>query len=236
MRMRNLVLLAHAVAVAALSPHHLCTPSASRAARHRALRRNAAADEDDLAALDAAARAAQSSADARTADAAAAPPLYDDDPFWTAVTDARIIENGGASYNRGRVVDASRADAEAARARGVVDLTRAGELRWAQDADRVALFLPVAEDTKARSINVDVTPRALSLAVDGAPVLERAPLRHGVDGEGSSWTLEDVASRCLVLELPKLDDAIVWASLLDGRSREEIEDELAMQFGREMDE
>ena len=45
-----------------------------------------------------------------------------------------------------------------------------------------------------------------------------------------------VASRCLVVELPKLDDAIVWASLLDGRSREEIEDELAMQFGREMDE
>ena len=152
------------------------------------------------------------------------------------VADARIVENGGASYNRGRVVDASRADAEAARARGVVDLTRAGELRWAQDADRVALFLPVSEDTKARSINVDVTPRALSLAVDGAQILERAPLRHGVDGEGSSWTLEDVASRCLVVELPKLDDAIVWASLLDGRSREEIEDELAMQFGREMEE
>ena len=149
---------------------------------------------------------------------------------------ARIVEGGGASYNRGRVVDAARADAEAARARGVVDLTRAGELRWAQDADRVALFLPVSEDTKARSIDVDVTPRALSLAVDGAQILERAPLRHGVDGEGSSWTLEDVASRCLVLELPKLDDAIVWASLLDGRSREEIEDELAMQFGREMEE
>ena len=122
------------------------------------------------------------------------------------------------------------------RARGVVDLARAGELRWAQDADRVALFLPVAEDTKARSIDVDVTPRALSLAVDGVPILERAPLRHGVDGEGSSWTLEDVSSRCLVVELPKLDDAIVWASLLDGRSREEIEDELAMQFGREMEE
>ena len=66
--------------------------------------------------------------------------------------------------------------------------------------------------------------------------LQRAPRRHGVDGEGSSWTLEDVASRCLVVELPKLDDAIVWASLLDGRSREEIEDELAMQFGREMEE
>ena len=115
-------------------------------------------------------------------------------------------------------------------------MARAGELRWAQDADRVALFLPVAEDTTARAIDVDVTPRALSLAVDGAPVLERAPLRHGVDGEGSSWTLEDVASRCLVVELPKLDDAIVWASLLDGRSREEIEDELAMQFGREMDD
>ena len=236
MRMRNLVLLAHAVAVAALSPHHLCTPSASRAARHRALRRNAAADEDDLEALDAAAKAAQSSADARTADAAAAPPLDNDDPFWAAVADARIVEGGGASYNRGRVVDAARADADAARARGVVDLARAGELRWAQDADRVALFLPVAEDTKARSIDVDVTPRALSLAVDGAPVLERAPLRHGVDGEGSSWTLEDVAARCLVLELPKLDDAIVWASLLDGRSREEIEDELAMQFGRDMEE
>ena len=160
----------------------------------------------------------------------------DDDPFWAAVADARIVENGGASYNRGRVVDASRADAEAARARGVADLTRAGELRWAQDADRVALFLPVSEDTKARSIDVDVTPRALSVSVDGAQILERAPLRHGVDGEGSSWTLEDVASRCLVVELPKLDDAIVWASLLDGRSREEIEDELAMQFGREMEE
>ena len=132
--------------------------------------------------------------------------------------------------------DARTADAAAARARGVVDLTRAGELRWAQDADRVALFLPVSEDTKARSINVDVTPRALSVSVDGAQILERAPLRHGVDGEGSSWTLEDVAARCLVVELPKLDDAIVWASLLDGRSREEIEDELAMQFGREMEE
>ena len=141
-------------------------------------------------------------------------------PILGAVADARIVEGGGASYNRGRVVDASRADAEAARRAGVVDLTRAGELRWAQDADRVALFLPVSEDTKARSINVDVTPRALSLAVDGAQILERAPLRHGVDGEGSSWTLEDVASRCLVVELPKLDDAIVWASLLDGRSRE----------------
>ena len=188
--------------------------------------------DDDLATLDAAAKAAQSSADAR--DGPPAP--GDDDPFWGAVADARIVENGGASYNRGRVVDAARADADAARARGVVDLTRAGELRWAQDADRVALFLPVSEDTKARSINVDVTPRALSVAVDGAPILERAPLRHGVDGEGSSWTLEDVASRCLVLELPKLDDAIVWASLLDGRSREEIEDELAMQFGREMEE
>ena len=233
--MRNLVLLAHAVAVAALSPH-LCTHWTSHAARQGALRLNAAADDDDLAALDAAAKAAQSSADARSADAAAAPPLDNDDPFWAAVADARIVENGGASYNRGRVVDAARADAEAARARGVVDLTRAGELRWAQDADRVALFLPVAEDTKARSIDVDVTPRALSVSVDGSPILERAPLRHGVDGEGSSWTLEDVASRCLVLELPKLDDAIVWASLLDGRSREEIEDELAMQFGREMDE
>ena len=80
--------------------------------------------------LDAAARAAQSSADAQNADAAAAPPL-DDDPFWAAVADARIVEGGGASYNRGRVVDAARADAEAARARGVVDLARAGELRWA---------------------------------------------------------------------------------------------------------
>ena len=124
--------------------------------------------------------------------------------------------------DRGSGVDAARADAEAARARGVSDLSRAGELRWAQDADRVALFLPVAEDTKARSIDIDVTPRALSLSVGGAQILERAPLRHGVDGEGSSWTLEDVAARCLVLELPKLDDAIVWASLLDGRSREEL--------------
>ncbi len=234
--MRGLV-LAHVVAAAAALSPHLCTHSTSHAARHRALRLAAAGeDEDDLAALDAAAKAAQSSADARTADAAAAPPLDDDDPFWAAVADARIVENGGASYNRGRVVDAARADAEAARARGVVDLTRAGELRWAQDADRVALFLPVSEDTKARSIDIDVTPRALSIAVDGAQILERAPLRHGVDGEGSSWTLEDVAARCLVLELPKLDDAIVWASLLDGRSREEIEDELAMQFGREMEE
>ena len=233
MLMRNLV-LAHAVAaVAALCPP---TPWHAKFRAPRIIHAAAAgADDDDLAALDAAARAAQSSADARTADAAAAPPL-DDDPFWAAVADARIVENGGASYNRGRVVDASRADADAARARGVVDLARAGELRWAQDADRVALFLPVAEDTKARSIDVDVTPRALSLAVDGAPILERAPLRHGVDGEGSSWTLEDVASRCLVVELPKLDDAIVWASLLDGRSREEIEDELAMQFGRDIDE
>jgi len=232
MLMRNLV-LAHAVAAAAA----LC-PSTPWHAKVRAPRiiHAAAGGDDDLEALDEAARAAQSSADARTADAGAAPPLDNDDPFWAAVADARIVEGGGASYNRGRVVDASRADADAARARGVVDLARAGELRWAQDADRVALFLPVSEDTKARSINVDVTPRALSLAVDGAPVLERAPLRHGVDGEGSSWTLEDVASRCLVVELPKLDDAIVWASLLDGRSREEIEDELAMQFGREMEE
>ena len=231
MLVRNLVLV-HTVAAAAA----LC-PSTPWHAKFRAPRINAAAgaDDDDLAALDAAAKAAQSSADARTADAAAATPL-DDDPFWAAVADARIVEGGGASYNRGRVVDASRADADAARARGVADLVRAGELRWAQDADRVALFLPVSEDTKARSINVDVTPRALSLAVDGAPILERAPLRHGVDGEGSSWTLEDVASRCLVLELPKLDDAIVWASLLDGRSREEIEDELAMQFGRDVEE
>ncbi len=231
---RNLV-LAHAVAAAAA----LC-PSRPLHAKFRAPRiihaAAAGGDEDDLAALDAAAKAAQSSADARTADAAAAPPLDNDDPFWDAVADARIVEGGGASYNRGRVVDAARADADAARARGVADLARAGELRWAQDADRVALFLPVAEDTKARSITVDVTPRALSLSVDGSPVLDRAPLRHGVDGEGSSWTLEDVASRCLVLELPKLDDAIVWASLLDGRSREEIEDELAMQFGREMEE
>ena len=141
--MRSLILL-HAVAAAALSPslHHLCTHSTSHAARapcHRACgftRLNAAAageDDDDLAALDEAARAAQSSADARTADAAAAPPL-DDDPFWAAVADARIVENGGASYNRGRVVDAARADAAAARERGVVDLPRAGELRWAQDA------------------------------------------------------------------------------------------------------
>ena len=230
--MRNLV-LAHAVAAAAA----LC-PSAPLHAKFRAPRiiHAAGGDDDDLAALDAAAKAAQSSADAQNADAAAAPPLDNDDPFWRAVADARIVENGGASYNRGRVVDASRADADAARARGVVDLTRAGELRWAQDADRVALFLPVSEDTKARSIDVDVTPRALSLAVDGAQILERAPLRHGVDGEGSSWTLEDVASRCLVVELPKLDDAIVWASLLDGRSREEIEDELAMQFGRDLEE
>jgi len=231
--MRGLV-LAHAVAAVAA----LC-PSAPVHAKFRGAPRiihAAAGGDDDLEALDEAARAAQSSADARTADAAAAPPLDDDDPFWAAVADARIVEGGGASYNRGRVVDASRADAEAARARGVADLARAGELRWAQDADRVALFLPVAEDTKARSINVDVTPRALSLAVDGAPILERAPLRHGVDGEGSSWTLEDVAARCLVIELPKLDDAIVWASLLDGRSRDEIEDELAMQFGREVEE
>ena len=232
---RGLVLALAVAAAVALSPH-LCTHSTSHAARHRALRLAAAGDDDDdLAALDAAAKAAQSSADATAEDATGAPPL-DDDPFWAAVADARIVENGGASYNRGRVVDAARADAEAARARGVADLAQAGELRWAQDADRVALFLPVAEATKARSINVDVTPRALSLAVDGAPILERAPLRHGVDGEGSSWTLEDVASRCLVLELPKLDDAIVWASLLDGRSREEIEDELAMQFGRDVEE
>ena len=231
MLMRNLVLAQAVAAVAALCP------SAPLHAKLRAPRIHSAAgeDEDDLAALDAAAKAAQSSADARTADAAAAPPL-DDDPFWAAVADARIVEGGGASYNRGRVVDAARADADAARARGVVDLTRAGELRWAQDADRVALFLPVSEETKARSIDVDVTPRALSVSVDGAQILERAPLRHGVDGEGSSWTLEDVAARCLVLELPKLDDAIVWASLLDGRSREEIEDERAMQFGRERDE
>ena len=232
MLVRNLV-LAHAVAaVAALCP---LTPLRAKLRAPRIIHAAAGADDDDLAALDAAAKAAQSSADAQNADAAAAPPL-DDDPFWAAVADARIVENGGASYNRGRVVDASRADAEAARTRGVVDLARAGELRWAQDADRVALFLPVAEDTKARSVNVDVTPRALSLAVDGAPVLDRAPLRHGVDGEGSSWTLEEVSGRCLVLELPKLDDAIVWASLLDGRSREEIEDELAMQFGRDMEE
>ena len=234
MLVRNLV-LAHAVAaVAALCPS---TPvHAKFRGAPRIIHAAAGEGEDDLAALDAAARAAQSSADARTADAAAAPPLDNDDPFWAAVADARIVENGGASYNRGRVVDAARADADAARERGVVDLARAGELRWAQDADRVALFLPVAEDTKARSVNVDVTPRALSLAVGGSQILERAPLRHGVDGEGSSWTLEDVASRCLVLELPKLDDAIVWASLLDGRSREEIEDELAMQFGRDVEE
>ena len=55
--------------------------------------------------------------------------------------------------------------------------------------------------------------RALSLSV-GRPRSWSGRRCHGVDGEGSSWTLEDVASRCLVLELPKLDDAIVWASLL----------------------
>ena len=104
---RNLV-LAHAVAAAAA----LC-PSAPLHAKFRAPRIHAAAageDDDDLAALDAAAKAAQSSADATTADAAAPLP-GDDDPFWHAVADARIVENGGASYNRGRVVDAARADA-----------------------------------------------------------------------------------------------------------------------------
>jgi len=235
MKMRSLILAHAATAVAAL------TQSAMHAAPRgrcftRQLRLNAAAgDDEDLAALDDAARAAQSSADAAAADDAAAP-LPDDNPFWRAVAEANIIDGGGASFQRGRVVDAARADADAARERGVVDLVRAGELQWAQNLDRVAVFLPVAEDARARAVSVDVSMRALSITVDGAAVLDRAPLRHGVDADAYSWTLEDVATNFLVIELPKLDDAIVWASLLDGRSREEMEDELSMQFGREMDE
>lgn len=232
MKMRSLI-LAHAAAALVLSPHK-CTQSATR---HRRAPNAAAAadDEEDLAALDDAARAAQSSADAAAADDAAAP-LPDDNPFWRAVAEANIIDGGGASYQRGRVVDAARADADAARARGVVDLARAGELQWAQNLDRVAVFLPVAEDARARAVIVDVSMRALSISMDGTAILDRAPLRHGVDADAYSWTLEDVATNCLVVELPKLDDAIVWASLLDGRSREEMEDELSMQFGREMEE
>ena len=88
-------------------------------------------------------------------------------------------------------------------------------------------------------------------------MLVDAPLRHEVDADGSGWrgpgaprsrrgrpralrasalprfleVIEGLDRRHVVVELPKLNDALVWASLLDGRTDrqviESLEDSIA---------
>ncbi|KAH8046331.1 hypothetical protein JL720_16408 [Aureococcus anophagefferens] len=80
----------------------------------------------------------------------------------------------------------------------------------------------------------------------GRYVLVDAPLRHEVDADGSGWrgpgarapvrararrasprarfleVIEGLDRRHVVVELPKLNDALVWASLLDGRTDRQV--------------
>ena len=97
-------------------------------------------------------------------------------------------------------------------------------------------------------------------------MLVDAPLRHEVDADGSGWrgpgarapvprargrprarrassrdrfleVIEGLDRRHVVVELPKLNDALVWASLLDGRTDrqviESLEDSIAATEGLE---
>lgn len=194
-------------------------------------------DDDDLPALDAAASAAGARANAEgfvdgAGVGAAPPPASLDDvldaDLWRTIEAAKIVADGGSAYPRGRVVNAARADAAAARKRGVLDLDRAGQLLWAQDEDRVVVFLPpLADGLKPRDVAIDFSTRSLTVSVGEHDVLARAPLRHDVDADACAWTVEEVG---VVVELPKLRDDLVWASLLDGRSDETLAEELESAY------
>ena len=189
----------------------------------------------ELARLDAAAQAARARADEMVVDedsaeaARAARESKEEAYFWQCVTDGRYVRGGGADYGRGVALDARRADAAAASERGVMDLAMAGEIRWAQAEDVVCCFFAVDDGVRAKDVSVRFGTRSLSLTVGPKAVLVNAPLRHEVDVDACGWTLEVIEGlerRHVILEMPKLNDALLWQSLLDGRTDQQVRESL----------
>ena len=63
------------------------------------------------------------------------------------------MRSGGADFPRGPALDPARADAAAALRRGVLDLPRAGEIRWAQSEDLVCCFAAVDDGVRAADVS-----------------------------------------------------------------------------------
>ena len=128
------------------------------AVRRRSGRR--AVDDDDaaeLARLDAAAEQARARAEAQPVDEADGARLRRESTaeayFWDCVAGGRYVRGGGADFPRGPALDPSRADAAAALRRGVLDLPRAGEIRWAQSEDLVCCFAAVDDGVRAADVS-----------------------------------------------------------------------------------
>ena len=128
------------------------------ALRRRSTRR--AVDDDDaaeLARLDAAAEQARARAEAQPVDEADGARLRRESTaeayFWDCVAGGRYVRGGGADFPRGPALDPSRADAAAALRRGVLDLPRAGEIRWAQSEDLVCCFAAVDDGVRAADVS-----------------------------------------------------------------------------------
>lgn len=204
-----------------------------RASRCSKVWEGASEDEEDLLKLEAAAEAAKRAAEAaefpRAQPSAEDVESKDEAYFWQLVEEAKLVNGGGAAYTRGRIVDARRADADAAKRRGVMNLESAGDIKWAQTEDAVFGFCPIDDGVRARDVTVSFGIKSLSISIGPKPILSTAPLRHEVDVDACGWTLEVIEGltrRHCIVELPKLNDALLWASFLDGRTDQQVIDNL----------
>ncbi|KAH8066220.1 hypothetical protein JL722_637 [Aureococcus anophagefferens] len=135
--------------------------------------------------------------------------------FWDCVAGGRYVRSGGADFPgpRDPARDAARAAAACwtcrARARSAGPSARRRALRHEVDADG-----RLARPRRPRSV-----PRSRGRQRRRSPRARFLEIIEGLD------------RRHVVVELPKLNDALVWASLLDGRTDrqviESLEDSIA---------
>ena len=92
---------------------------------------------------------------------------------------------------------------------------------WRQDTTSVQLIVALDEDTSfKRDVEVDVSRRSITLRVLGADILVGG-LAHEVDAAAAEWVVDDEldlddGERFLVVDLPKRESYVDWASPLAG--------------------
>eukprot|EP01017_Pseudomicrothorax_dubius_P019501 TRINITY_DN2144_c0_g2_i1.p1 TRINITY_DN2144_c0_g2~~TRINITY_DN2144_c0_g2_i1.p1 ORF type:complete len:350 (-),score=145.72 TRINITY_DN2144_c0_g2_i1:149-1117(-) len=82
---------------------------------------------------------------------------------------------------------------------------------WTQTLEELEVFIPVAENIKAKMLKVEVTPSRLHVAVIGQPPIIDGELFEKVKSDETQWTLEsDSKGRYIRLNISKLPQQWHW--------------------------
>ncbi|XP_065885500.1 nudC domain-containing protein 2-like [Dysidea avara] len=87
---------------------------------------------------------------------------------------------------------------------------------WAQTIDDVMIEVNVPKGTKSREIKCNITPKSLTVSVQGKEII-KGDLYTTVLADECVWTIEDGSLLRIVLVKSNRDAANCWKSLLLGK-------------------